>query len=169
TLGLAAHVDFDGSGAVQATLHGAVPSLTVRRGADTVVLRADKLEAKLHSDAQTTGVEISTLRLAAPRLQLSGRSDLHHTTPMATLGIHAGDLDIASVHRAWSVLLGNGGLAGEIFNVLRAGIVPQFSLRLQAPSMAQWGDRQALAIHGRLVAGRIGIPGVNLELQDVAG
>lgn len=164
---LGARISTDGLNVLDAEVDGAIPSLTVRRGAESVVMKGANLKATLHVDDKTTTLAVTDLRLVYPRLQLSGNLALNHAAALASAELGATDIDVPSVREVATVVAGEAELTREIFDIVRGGEVPHFKLQSNGRSLADLGD--AVVIHARLVHGRIHVPGVQLDFDDVVG
>jgi hypothetical protein len=153
--------------ALRAEIDGSIPTLTVLRGHDHVVLRSRRLEATCDIEGDGVHATLAQLSLDSPRLQLSG--SLSVAPDSATLELHGTDVDVDSVRQSAMLVAGDAPIVRSIFNVLHGGTAPLITLRSQAPSLGALGGDQALRIQGRLVGGRVRVPGVDLDLEQVTG
>jgi hypothetical protein len=158
-----------GSASLEAEIEGVIPKLTVQRGAETLVIRGDHLKASARVGDSATAVVLNELQLQNPALRLSGSMTLDERAPLARVQLDARDVDVSSVRHAATVLAGPAPVARAIFDVLRSGRVPRFTLDAQGPAPADLGDLDAIAIRGTLDHGRIHVPGIELDLDEVAG
>lgn len=152
---------------VQAEADASIPSLTVQRGRRSVVIRGGRLKAAVHADEKLTTIAVPELRLVYPRLRLSGNLSLDHVAPLASAALEATDIDVPSVRDVAAVVAGDAQLEQQIFDVIRSGEVPHFTMQAKGRTLPDLGD--GLVIKGRLVGGKIHVPGVQLDFDDVVG
>jgi hypothetical protein len=152
---------------LHAAIDGSIPTLTVVRGHDQVVLRSQRLEATCEIEGEALHATLAQLRLDSPHMQLSG--SLSVAPRNATLELRGTDVDVDSVRQAAMLAAGDVPIVRSIFNVLHGGTAPLITVRSEAPSLAALGGDQALRIQGRLVDGRVHVPGVDLDLEKVTG
>ena len=162
-LALSAH----GVHALQAQVEGSIPALTVVHDHDQVVLRSPRLSATLTMDGEAWHATLTQLQLEYPPMQLSG--SLSVAPDAAALDVQATDLEIDAARQVATLVAGEVPIVRDIFKVLHGGMVPEITVRSEAPSLGSLGGDQALRIHGRLVDGRIHVPGVDLDLDHVTG
>jgi AsmA-like C-terminal region/AsmA family len=163
TLDITAH----GLDEIQADVDASIPSLTVRRRHEEVILRGQHVNATLRHDGDTTHVALTRWQLDHPRLQLSGSLSL--APDLATLEVQATKLDVTSVRQAATLVAEDVPLIRDIFNVLRGGTVPQITFRSTGASFSDLGRDETVVIQGRLVDGDIHVPGIDLDLNHVTG
>ena len=152
---------------LHAEIDGSIPTLTVVRGHDQFVLRSQRLEASFEVETEALRATLAQLRLDSPRMQLSG--SLSVAPHSATLELHGTDVDVDSVRQAAMLAAGDVPIVRSIFNVLKGGTAPLITVSSQAPSLGALGGDQAVRIQGRLVGGRVHVPGVDLDLEKVTG
>jgi hypothetical protein len=162
-LALSAH----GVHTLQAELEGSIPALTVAHDRYQVVLRSPRLGATLTMDGEAWHATLTQLQLEYPRMQLSGR--LSAAPGAAALDVQATDLEIDAARQVATLVAAEVPIVRDIFEVLHGGMVPEITVRSEAPSLGALGGGQALRIHGRLVDGRVHVPGVDLDLDHVTG
>jgi hypothetical protein len=152
---------------LHAELDGSIPALTVVRGHDQFVIRSQHLEATSEIEGEALRTTLAQLRLDSPRMQLSG--SLSVARDNTTLELHGADVDVDSARQAAMLAAGDVPIVRSIFNVLKGGTAPLITVSSQAPSLGALGGDQALRIQGRLVGGRVHVPGVDLDLEKVTG
>ncbi|MGD0076611.1 MAG: hypothetical protein ABSD31_20120, partial [Candidatus Binataceae bacterium] len=140
-----------------------------QRAAKHLKLEGAHVSASVKVDDQTTGVTFNDARLAAPPLQLSGTLMLERRTQQVRLKLEGKDLDVANAHEAAVFFATNNPTAQAIFNILRAGKVPQLILQAQGRTPGELAGLETMLIRGALVGGQVRIPGNGLELEDVNG
>lgn len=167
SLDLAVDVSAHGDRSLHAELNSSASALTLHRGPRQLAVHSDRVGATLHVDGDATTVKLQALRLDDPRLQASG--SLSIAPDAVTLDVAAADVDVREARRLATMIAGNAPVIRAIFKVLRGGTAPQITVHSQAPSLAALGAKQSLRIDGRLVDGRVHVPGVALDLDGVTG
>lgn len=152
---------------LHADVDGSIPLLTVARGDDQFVVRGPRLNASLDIQGDAVHITVAHLDLDAPRLGLSGT--LSVAPGHAVLEVYGTDVDVDAARRTALLAAGQVRIVRSIFDVLRGGTVPQIDVISRAESLSGLGEDQALRIQGRLVAGRLHIPKVDLDLEAVTG
>ena len=153
--------------ALQAEVDGSIPALTLRRGGNEVVLRSQRLGATLQVDGDTLRAALTQLRVEYPSLELSGGLSL--SPEMAELDMRAADVDVDSVRQVATLVAGEIPVVRAVVGVVQGGTAPQIRIHSKAASLGKLGGDQALQIQGRLVGGRVRVPGVDLDFEDVNG
>ena len=165
-LDLGVRVIVDGPDALQADVHGSIAALAIQRGAEHLVLKIPVLDAALHTDAKTTSLVVSRLQSDYPRSALTGQLSLHET---ATLGLEATELDVAEAHEVARFFAPDIAAMRAVFDVLRGGHVSRLAVHARGRSLADLGRLDAITIHGQIAAGRVHVPGMDIDLDDVGG
>ena len=112
---------------------------------------------------------IQELVLAAPQLQMSAELTVDQAAPRVSLELTGKQIDVAPL-RALALSLTNQQIdIATLFDVLRAGTVPQVTVSAHGRSLADLLQPDNYLIKGRLTSGRIFIPYVELNLEDVFG
>ncbi len=168
TADLALRFGADGVGTLRAEVDGSA-AISVWRGRRRLVLRGNRLRATARLGEHKGEVTIRELDLDSPRLQLSGSLTVDQTAPSAALALTAGNVDVAAVRDAALFLGGGSDIVGQIFDILRAGQVPNLIIQSRGRSLADLGDTDALEIRGQLADGRVHVPGVGFDLDNVSG
>ena len=156
----------DGVDTLQADVHASIPALAIQRGGEHLVLKVGALAAALRADAKSTTVTVSEIHSDYPRVRLKGQLSLDET---ATLGIEATDVDVASVREVATFLAGDLSVTRAVFGILRGGHVPRLVLHAHGRSLAGLGRLDAVTVQGQVTAGRVHVPRLDIDLEDVAG
>lgn len=159
----------DGPKELSADIAGAFPALALHRGPASQTIKGGSVKAALHLSDTTTHIEIGKLDLEDPELQLSGDLVVDHAAPHAHLELRTQNLDVAPVRAVAVLVAGETSILGGIFDVVRAGKVPQLTLHARGQTVADLWGRNALAIRGTLNDGLIHIPGIAIVLEEVNG
>ena len=164
---LTAHLTATSLTAWAANVHGSLPALMVQSGGQPLSVRGVRFEAAVSADANTMKATLARLDVDAPRAHLAGYVLLDHARPLAELEVNGTDIDVAAVGAAATSLVPDMAVVHDLFDVLRGGTASTVSVRAAAPSAADLGD--TVAIKGTLAGGRIHVPGIDLDLEDVSG
>ncbi len=158
--------EVDASGGLHAAIDAALPAVKLSGGDAPVAVAQASIETQVRLARDRIEIDVEEVSLGHPRVHLSGHAAFDRAAPRASMDLTADDLDVASARAVMELVPGLRDLAGEIFGVLRAGRVPQLSLQAAAPSVAALGALDALVIRGRLIEGRVHVPGPEIDLED---
>ncbi len=161
------HLTLHDADTLSASIDASIPGLTLSRGSGDVTLRGVRLAGSVKIEAQATEATLDELQLDDPPLQLSGRLSL--APDAAELDVQAENLDVDSVRNLVNQVAGEVDLVHDIFDILRSGTLPEITFRSRAPSLDELGREDAFTIRGRLLDGRVHVPGADLDLDRVSG
>ncbi|MGB3211026.1 MAG: AsmA-like C-terminal domain-containing protein [Desulforhopalus sp.] len=116
-------------------------------------------------------VTLDRLALAEPGLELKGGLTLGvaPTAPDITLHLSGSNIDVDATRKTVLGLAGDITLVRDIFDYLRGGRVPQISFRSHGEDPSELGNLDNILIEGQLQAGKISIPQIALDLNEVTG
>ena len=118
-------------------------------------------------------LSLTNIKLEYPRLNLSGKLDIHRTLPSTppkvNLELTGTDVDIGSTRKAVMDLAGKIPVVNELFKIVKGGKVPLIQLTSHGNSMEELGKLENIFINSNITGGEIFIPKVDLNLTDVAG
>lgn len=116
---------------------------------------------------------LTNLKLDYPRLNLSGKMDIHGALPSTpqkfNLELLGKDVDVASTRKAALDLAGENPVVNDIFEIVKGGEVPFIQFTSHGKSMEELGELENITINSNMTSGEIFVPGVDLNLTDVAG
>jgi hypothetical protein len=116
---------------------------------------------------------LTNLKLDYPRLYLSGKMDIHGALPSTpqkvNLELLGKDVDVASTRKAALDLAGENPVVNDIFEIVKGGEVPFIQFTSHGKSMEELGELENITINSNMTSGEIFVPGVDLNLTDVAG
>ena len=160
----------EGAGRIRARLTGQVPSLRLAYHQREADLSIEAITAELEAAPGRLAVSIPKLVTRRPQVSLSldvVRDDAAH--PRIAIDLKGSEVDVAGVREAALVFLADVAEAGAVFDVVRGGKVPWITVSARGESPADLGRLENILIRGRMEQGRIFIPGVELDLEDVDG
>ena len=160
----------EGAGRIRARLTGQVPSLRLAYHQREADLSIEAITAELEAAPGRLALSISKLVTRRPQVSLSldvVRDDAAH--PRIAIDLKGSEVDVAGVREAALVFLADVAEAGAVFDVVRGGKVPWITVSAHGESPADLGRLENILIRGRMEQGRIFIPGVELDLEDVDG
>lgn len=166
-LNLGLGIQLHGHDRIEADVDSSMPELTIGHDGKTAHLLRPHLRATWHLDGDTMRVTLPRLQLDSPHLQLAGSLVLGPDG--VQLQAQTTELDVAALRPVAAMWSNEASILNDIFDVLRAGHVPHLAFHSAAPSLKDLGNANVLVIDGRLVDGRIHIPGIGLELGAVTG
>lgn len=154
---------------LKAQLKGTAPKLTFYRGDEKLVVKAKALRSSFHLNEYETTVSLAELSLNHPELKLNGKLSWDRSSSRVSLELEGRQVDVDSTREAALAMAGDLEAAKDIFDVVRGGKVPQITFSGQGKSFADLGETDNFRIEGRITDGKIFIPGVNLDLEEVTG
>jgi hypothetical protein len=166
---LTMHLTFEPPETIRTHLQARLPTMTLHRNNGHGDVGGGTLDATVAVTGTALDIALSSLNLQAPRLTVSGTLAVDSSAPLATLTLQGSQIDVAPVAAAVTLLLGDQPTARGIFDVLQSGTVPSIRLEARAASAAHLFDVQNFGLQGQLVGGRIRVPGIGLQLEDVSG
>ncbi len=141
----------------------------LKRGEETISIESRHFKGALQLQEGKATAAIQEMVLATPQLQMSGKLTVDQTTPEVKLEITGKQVDVAHMRALGLSLLNKQEVIATLFDVLRAGTVPQVTVNLDGRSLIDLLDPDKYLIKGRMTSGRIFIPYVELDLEDVYG
>jgi hypothetical protein len=114
-------------------------------------------------------VTLEPLRVASPRIMLSGLLDIQPASPRLSLKIRGRALALEPLRDLALFAAGEMPIVRSLCDILRDGHVPEVSFSSRADSLGALGATRNIDIEGDLEGGRIHIPESGLDLIDVAG
>ena len=131
------------------------------------------LKGAVYLDKDKLSFSIANLKLNYPRLNLSGKLDIQRALPSTSqkvdLELVGKDVDVVSTRKAALEFAGKFPAVHHIFNIVKDGTVPHIQLTSYGKSMEELGKLENITINGNMTSGEIFVPGVDLNLTDVAG
>jgi len=125
----------------------------------------------LYKDKQSLSLE--NLKLDYPRLNLSGKLDIHRDLPSGSpsvdLELMGKDVDVSSTRKAALDLVGEFPVVNTIFKIVKGGNVPLIQLTSHGKSIEELGILDNITIKSNITNGEIFVPKVHLDLTDVEG
>jgi hypothetical protein len=159
---------------VQAQLKINVPSMILHKKEEAITIRGLRLEAGLTASRDACAVVIKKVNVEAPALAASGRIDYSGKVPRMSVDLVARGVDVASVRQVVLTLDGGESTVQDVFEVLRAGIVPEVTIQADVPNAAGLTEFENLVIRGNITKGEVFIPqeytgleGVDFDLKEV--
>jgi len=140
---------------------------------DTSICKNISLKGSVHLNKDNLLLSLTNLKLEYPRLNLSGKLDIHRTLPSTppkvNLELAGTDVDVGSTRKAVMDLAGKIPVVNELFKIVKGGKVPLIQLTSHGNSMEELGELENIFINSNITGGEIFIPKVDLNLTDVAG
>jgi len=160
----------EGAGRIRARLTGQVPSLRLAYHQREADLSIEAITAELEAAPGRLAVSIPNLVTRRPHATVSldvVSDDSAH--PRIVIDLKGSVDDVASVREAALVFLSDVAEARGVFDVVRGGKIPSITVSARGESLADLGRLENILIRGQMEQGRIFIPGVELDLDDVYG
>jgi len=159
-----------GAGRIRARLTAQVPSLKLSYHHREADLSIETITAELDAAPGRLAVSIPNLVTRRPHAAVS--LDVVHddsATPRIVIDLKGSVDDVANVREAALVFLSDVAEARDIFDVVRGGRIPSITASSRGESLEELGRLENILIRGQMEQGRIFIPFVELDLDDVTG
>lgn len=154
---------------LHADIQGSLPKLTlISRGQDLVIL-GDRFEGTVVLGDAEQRFTLNRLTLESPKLNADGELILSSGSPQKELRVHGTDVDGPAIRRTVLFLAGRIPVVNEIFDYVRGGYVPEITLSSSGDSWDDLSIVERIRIQATLQHGRIRIPAVDLNLDNVEG
>ena len=114
-------------------------------------------------------VTLDKLKIAAPRLMLSGGFSISPSSPRLSLDMRGKELSVRQTGEFALSAAGETPAVRNIFDIVRDGTVPEITFHSQGDSFEDLGAAMNIEIKGELEQGRIHIPGSGLDFTAVEG
>ena len=160
---------FDGLKALQAELEGSLPRLAFQRGNEKLVIQGKSLKASFQMDPDNTAFSLTELNLDYPQLTMSGKLLINRASPQVSFELEGRDVDISSIRETVLVLAGDDPDVQEILHIVRGGKVPFVTVTAQGSRLADLGNLENILIKTSILEGKISVPDIDLDLEDVKG
>jgi len=160
---------FEGPRSTGVSLRGTASPLTLRRGSQEIPLQITALEATLNLRDDAVDFSLANLQVTPPGGSLSGTLGFDSRVPRVAFTLNAKDIEIADVRSFVTTLALDSDVAQDIFNVLRAGHVPQITIQSQGARFSDLGNTDNLVIRGTVTDGELFVSGPALQLSRVNG
>ena len=154
---------------IRGSFRGSAPVMQWGPGAHHLDLNCERLEGNFRMERDRMQIEVEDLDMNYPGMHAKGALLIDRGQPLVTLDFRAWDVDASSVRQAALTLLGNQPNVQDIFKIVQGGQVPWITCQAEAPSLAELGKASNLVIQGAMVAGKIRVPGINLDVDDARG
>jgi hypothetical protein len=168
-LSMRGRIDSEGLRTAKADFAGSIPTLTIRRGTRSRIVRVRTVKATLDLKDNAVHAVLNDLALDEPGLRLSGEVIVDRAAPRIAVDLTGTGMKIAPVRSALLAVAGDVPAVRKILDVVRGGDIRRFSIRSEARIPEELGDADALGFRASLTDGSIHIPGPDLALEDVVG
>lgn len=148
------------------------PAVTVTRGADALRMEGVSLDGDLRLSRGRLQISLAQLKIATPRLNVSGALDWTYKGESQTdrlhLGLQATDSDVTA-WRSAMIALAPDLARWKLFEIVRGGTLGRFSFEAGGPSWQSTAKTANMKLSGTAADARIKVPGVDLDLTGVNG
>jgi hypothetical protein len=152
---------------------GEVRSSTVNKTSNEankkLAIKGRTLKTAVAIDEEKTTISLSLLDLTYPELNMTGTFVMHQTAPLVRLELVGSSVDINSTREVALALAADDPTVRDIFDILRGGKVPLIKFSSQGNLLAELDDSENMLIEAGLVEGKVHVPDVDLDLEEVKG
>jgi hypothetical protein len=159
----------DRPGALHAELEASSSHLTLRRGKGHQAINGLTIKGTFSLDGEKTGVDLTKLSLDAPRLDLAGKFVMDRKSSRVSAELEGQDVDLTPLREAALSIAGDIPIIQQICAIVKGGKAPRVLFQTQGNSMADLGKTENIFIKSGLREGKISIPGMSLDLEEVGG
>ena len=154
---------------VRADFQGSLPRLTLISRGEKLAILGDRFEGQVVLGDTEQRFTFRQLTLEAPKLNADGELVISNGSPKKTFSVHGTEVEGAAVRKAVLFLAGSIPEVQEIFDYLRDGYVPELTISSSGDSWEDLSILERIRIQGTMQQGRIRIPAVDLNLENVEG
>lgn len=158
---------FDGTANLTANFSGAIGRLAMGHQEGRLIVQEGRFKGTIQIDASVAKITLTELESDHPRLNASGFFSYDQTRQDLQLFIDGSPIDAAAMRQVAMTIAGESKSVRNLFNIIRGGQVSGLTLQVQGKSIAELGRLNNIVIHGRLTQGKIFIPKIALNLEDV--
>jgi hypothetical protein len=168
-LDLEVSVDLEGPRRATAAIAGKAPTLAIGNEGREIRLSVERFGAEMELSEKRLAVSISEFSARTPRatLELSVIVD-EQADPQIDVNLQ-GRGDLAGARDVTLALLHAAPEARLVCDILRSGEITHFQMNLHGNSQDELADPKNLLIQGRLENGRVHLPWIDLDLNEVSG
>ena len=158
---------------INASINVLKDHISLNMRCDASLCKNISLKGAVYLYKDRLSLSLANLKLDYPRLNLSGKLDIHRalpsTSPKVNLELMGKDVDVGSTRKAVLDLAGEIPVVNDIFKIVKGGKVPLIQFTSHGKSMEELGELENITIKSNITSGEIFVPGVDLDLTDVAG
>lgn len=153
----------------QSRIGASVPKLTLTGNDEELDLSAQDINADLYLDGEKRVFILKSARLINPGLELSGKYTADNNPPGVSLSLLGNNVDVVSARDSALFVAGENDVVDGIFEVVRAGTVPEVTLDAKAATFRDLWRQGNFKIEGNMVDGEIYIPKADFDIVAANG
>ena len=142
---------------------------TGRKRIKELEIKGKSLEAALKLDEDRLTISLVRLGLEHPQLNLAGKALVNRASPRFSVELAGRKVDVVSTREVVLAMAGDDPDVKDIFDILKGGEVPAIAFTADGNSLDDLDELENMLIRGNMVDGKILVPEVDLELEDVKG
>ena len=163
------NLESDQSGQIRADVNGTIPLLKITKGKKELTIKDNRIKGSIQIDGKRATVAVDEVSFATPQLKMSGTFQVDRSRQALDLNLRASQIAVESVREMALKLADDNELIGQIFNIIRGGMVPWMTVQTTGRTIEELGHLDNIVIQGKMTAGKIFIPVARLDLVDVEG
>jgi uncharacterized protein YhdP len=152
----------------EAEIDAAAPRLTLQRAGRTLAVRVRQVEAHVRAEGPALRVDVDTLRLDNPALDVAGYLALDRAAPRANLAVQSDAITIETL-RELATFFAGADAVRTTFETVRGGRLTRVAVRGEAASVAALARGEGLTVQARLDGGHLHFAREQLDLESAAG
>ncbi len=169
SMDMSVDVNMDGLKNLRAKVQGSIPLLSFSKGNKNTIIKGKSLNSTFILNENEIRFSLDELNLEYPKANLSGSFLSGRRTPRVKVELQGRDVAVPSTREVALALAGDIPDVQEIFGIVRGGKVPLITVTSEGSTYDQLGDIKNILIKGNMVEGKILVPDVELDLDDVKG
>ncbi|MBW1753646.1 MAG: hypothetical protein JRJ46_11235, partial [Deltaproteobacteria bacterium] len=158
---------------VQARLDIPTDKISLTIQCDSNLSKRISLKGTIYHSEDIIRLVLEELKLDYPRLSLSGKLDIRHSSQsasrVANLELKALNIDVHSIRKVAIAEAGELPVVKDIFDIVKGGSLPFVTLTSRANSVKDLGALENITINSAILDGEISVPKVDLDLKEVKG
>jgi AsmA-like C-terminal region len=144
-------------------------NLTLAKGGEELLINGKDLDVDIYFDQKSTRVSLNKAHLLNPGLKAKGSFSADTTKNEMKLDIEGTDLEVEPSRKGVLLTAGDNHIVDIIFKIVKGGKVPEITLSAKGSSLKDLFQKGNYVVKGKLVDGKVFIPGAELDLFDVSG
>ncbi|MGD9034837.1 MAG: AsmA family protein, partial [Desulfobacteraceae bacterium] len=169
SINMSVDLNVNGLNNLQAEVQGSIPFLSFQNGNKKMAIKGKSLKSLFSLNENEIKISLDELNLEYPKAHLSGGFLSSRRTPRVKVELEARDVDLHTVREVALAFAGDISDVQEIFGIVRGGRVPLITVKSEGSTYDQLEDIKNILIKGHIIEGKIMVPEVNLDLEDVKG
>jgi hypothetical protein len=155
------------TGGIRVEASGPLADITLHADGEDFLMEGREFRGGIVIEDEKTTLFVTGLDLTSPKLSVTGNLSVYPEESL--LEIDSAGVELSSVRAAAMVLANENPGVKKTFTVVRGGRLPGISVRARARSIADFFEKGNYLVNLSMRGGKIHIPKVNLDFDEVNG